>query len=150
MGNDELDYDDPEVEANWISARRNEVIRYLELEGISHGGVDDEPDYYVAPHASVWRVTDSTHKDRIAFWVICGDLPTDRVSADEAHDAREVLAHFGRSWAEVAACMKAGKKHPAITIGTPDEWEQLGPILEDLAETLSEISGDDALWEEQE
>lgn len=63
---------------------------------------------------------------------------------------REVLAHFSRSWVEVAAYMKAGKKHPTITIGPADKWKAFAPILEERARILAEISGDDSFWEEEE
>jgi hypothetical protein len=150
MGEEKVDYDDPVVEANWIKERREEVLQYLEIEGVIHGGVGEDPDYCCAPHASIWRVMNNIHPERIGLWAICGDLPTDIVSSDDARDVREVLAHFSRSWSEVAACMKAGKKHPTITIGPAEKWKELAPILEERTRILAAIAGDDSLWEEEE
>jgi hypothetical protein len=150
MSNDELNYDDPEVVQNWINDQKKCVLDFLREEGASHGGVPDEPDYCVAPHVAVWRVFNPNNVNSIGFWVISGDLPTDYVSSDDAHDVREVLGHFGRLWKEVAEYMTAGKKHPTVTIGPPEKWQELAPLLEERAEILCSLAENDECWEEED
>lgn len=148
------DYDDPEIFEEWLEEQREHVLAYLAAEGAAFDGIEecipDEPDFGVAPFLAVWPVLRPDNLDEVGYWVISGDLPTDYVSSDDAADAREVLLYFSKSWAEVAACMKTGEKHPDIAMPPPEMWPTLAPLLESRAEILRQYAEDDEIWEEDE
>lgn len=148
------EYDDPEILEEWLEEQREHVLEYLAGEGVAFQDIEDclpaEPDFCVAPYIAVWPVLQPLNPNYIAYWVISGDLPTDYVSGDDASDAREVLAHFSESWKEVAACMRAGEKHPTITMGPPEMWPKMAPLLEARSEILKKYVEDEDLWEEYE
>src|SRR5947207_722565 len=50
------DYDDPKLEAEWLSEHRTNVQRYLRDQGVEHGGVASEPEWFLAPYVSIWRI----------------------------------------------------------------------------------------------
>ena len=51
-----IDYDDPIIEAAWLAGQRTCVTDYLGRQGITHGGLAEAPDWFVAPYVSLWRV----------------------------------------------------------------------------------------------
>jgi hypothetical protein len=77
------DYDDPEVEERWCEQQRVAVNEYLQSQGVKHGRVGDWPAWHVAPYVSIWAIESVNRPEWIGWWVICGDLPTDYISASD-------------------------------------------------------------------
>ena len=77
------DYDDPVVEEKWCSERREQVAQYLLRENVTYGQIGEWPAWHVAPFVSIWAIESAASNNRLGWWVICGDLPTDYVSAAE-------------------------------------------------------------------
>jgi Domain of unknown function (DUF4826) len=142
------DYDNPEIEGKWCNKCRAEVAAYLKREGVKHGRVSEWPDWHVAPYVSIWAVESGHCPDWVGWWVICGDLPTDYVSAEIIKNPREAMHSIAARWFEVSGYMDLGKKHPTVNIGTPETWHSLGPLLKSRAQLLAKWAKDDTLWEE--
>lgn len=85
------DYDDPAVEEQWCEERRAEVTAYLQRERVEHGRVGEWPAWHVAPYVSIWAIESKKRVDSIGWWVICGDVPTDYVSATHMKHPRDVM-----------------------------------------------------------
>src|SRR5690242_10700557 len=96
------DYDDPQLEAQWVAEQRENVMSYLQSEGVQHGGVAAEAEWFLAPYVSVWIARSMKKPDTVGWWVISGDLPTDYLSGNEASDVRTALAAFAARWNEVS------------------------------------------------
>jgi hypothetical protein len=143
------DYDDPAGEASWVAAMREGVIAYLKREGVAHGGVWERPDLFVAPYVSIWRVVSRKNPRATGWWAIAGDLPTDYLSSADAHDAREAMKTIAARWRAAAESMKRGVQPSGLSIGTPDNWMELGPLLAARADLLARWADDDALWSKQ-
>lgn len=140
------DYDDPVVEERWCSERREQIEAYLLRENVRHGQIGDWPAWHVAPYVSIWAIESATHPDKLGWWVICGDLPTDYVSATGLKDPREALRAIVTRWSEVAEYMIRGEAHPSIQIGEAHSWTELGPLLESRANLLAKWVEDDSIW----
>ena len=144
------DYDNPEIEAQWCTERRDEVTKYLQGEGLVHGGIGAEPAWHVAPYVSVWTVESRLAPGTVGWWAICGDMPSDYVSADQAASPREAVRAIATLWREAAQYMARGEKHPTFQIGSGDLDAELAEMLASRAELLLEwVDGDEA-WEEDE
>ena len=141
------DYDDPKLEAEWLTKQRETVLRHLQGEGVQHGGVASDPDWFVAPYASIWAVESTTTPDAIGWWAISGDLPTDYLSGEEVADARVAMAAFARRWREVSACMLKGERHPTVKIGPPGREREFGDLLSRRAGILEDWVKDDEMWQ---
>jgi hypothetical protein len=140
---------DPEAEEAWCDSCREEVIQYLAQQHVSHRKVGEWPAWHIAPYASVWAIESKKKPGWVGWWAICGDLPTDYVTACEPVHPREALRAFSARWQDVAAYLERGATHPTITIGQPDEGPELAPLLASRAEVLLEWADDDDLWEEE-
>lgn len=147
------DYDDEQVFADWLEEQRNHVLEYLEAESFTpdqiDGCVPEEPDFCVAPYVAVWPVMEGADSDDLRCWVISGDLPTDYVSAEDAEDAREVLAYFANRWTEIAQCIKSGNEYPGIDPGPREEWPAQAAILEERANSLRALAEDESVWDDE-
>jgi len=84
-------FDDPAQEEKWCEERRAEVAAYLKAEGVSHGRIGEWPEWHVAPYASIWAIESAARPEWVGWWVICGDLPTDYVSADTIKHPRDAM-----------------------------------------------------------
>src|SRR6516162_8423168 len=127
MSND--DYDDPRLEADWLANQRETVSKYLQDQGVRHRGVAPDPDWFLAPHVSIWTVESMKRPGSIGWWAISGDLPTDYLSGGDAADARVAMAAFARRWHEVSAYMLRGERHPTVTIGPHGQEREFGDLL---------------------
>jgi hypothetical protein len=134
------------AERRWFAECRGAIDKYLQREGIAFGAIDKLPSWSVAPYVSIWAIADSAHTNRQAWWVICGDLPTDYISALSVAHPRHALRLIAHRWLEVSAYMLRGQAHPSIQIGSEAHWPQLGPLLKSRAETLFEWADDDDIW----
>lgn len=143
-----MDYDDPKIEEQWCRERRKEVADYVAAEQLAHGQIGDWPAWHLAPHASIWAIESRSKPDWVGWWVICGDLPTDYLSADSVKHPRDAMLGFVNRWQKAADLMAQGKSLPGFSIGPPEEWPALSPLLASRAELLQEIAADEGLWDE--
>ncbi len=141
------DYDDPKEEEKWCEERRAAVLAYLTKERIVHGRIGAWPAWHVAPYVSVWAVESKAQPDWVGWWVICGDSPTDYISAQTIKHPRAAISAISDRWFELAAYMLRGESHPDIQIGSPESWPQLGPLLQSRADTLADFASDDSVWQ---
>jgi hypothetical protein len=144
------DYDDPELEAQWFSERREEVANYLKGEGVMHGQIGDEPAWHVAPYVSIWAIEGLKSPGSVGWWAISGDLPNDYVPASKAKNPKEAMVAIASLWQEAAQYMARGERHPTFVIGTGENAEELAPMLESRAEILLDWANDPDVWEENE
>jgi hypothetical protein len=140
------DYDDPKIEAKWITEQRENVLRYLECQEVRHRGVAPRPDWFVAPYVSIWRVESMKKPGTVGWWAVSGDLPTDYLSGHDARDARTALAAFAKQWREASACMLRGEEHPDVRIGCPENRRQLGDLLRRRSKVFQDWANDDTMW----
>ena len=142
------DYDDPGVEEQWCEERRAQVTAYLQSEGVEHGRVGEWPAWHVAPHVSLWAIESKKRPGWIGWWAVCGDLPTDYMSAAEIKHPREAIRAIAEEWRNRAKLMASGEGHLNIRMGQPEDWASLAPLLETRASLLLEWANDDSLWED--
>jgi len=143
------DYDDPEIEAQWFTNRRDEIADYLQREGVTHGQISKEPAWYVAPYVSIWAIESAGSPGSLGWWVISGDLPNDYVSAQDAKTPREAIHAIASLWLEASQYMERGEEHPTFRIGAGENNEELAPILASRAEILLGWANDPEVWEEE-
>ena len=141
-------YDDPAVEEQWCEERRAQVTAYLQGEGVEHGRVGEWPAWHVVPYVSVWAIESKKRPERVGWWVICGDLPTDYVSAQGIKHPRAAVKSIAEAWREQARLMAAEETHPDIRLGRPEDWASLGPLLAARASMLLEWANDDSVWQD--
>jgi len=141
-----VDYDDPAVEERWCSERRQEVSAYLVGQGVNHGKVGTWPAWHVAPYVSIWAIESVKVPGSVGWWVICGDLPCDYLSAATVKHPREAMRAFAQQWKNVSKSLQAGAPHPHLTFGPPDQASVLAPGLESRSRTLAEWAEDDRMW----
>jgi Domain of unknown function (DUF4826) len=142
------DYDDPAVEKQWCADRRDDVARYLSGEGVTHGQIGDWPAWHVAPYVSVWAVESKVQPGWVGWWVICGDLPTDYVSAGKIKHPRKALQAFTDRWQQYCEAIRSGAVMSEISIGDGStDPADLVPLLESRSKTLERWARDDSIWE---
>jgi Domain of unknown function (DUF4826) len=143
------EYDDSAREEQWCEERRAQVIAYLQGERVEHGRVGEWPAWHVAPYVSIWAIESKKRPDWIGWWVICGDVPTDYISAAEIKHPREAMRAIAQNWRDQAKLMASGERDADIYIGEPKNWASLAPLLETRASMLLEWANDDSLWEDR-
>ena len=139
-------WDDPAVEERWCSERRQSLTYYLAKEGLNHGEVGSWPAWHVTPYISLWAVESLVAPGHVGWWVICGDLPTDYLSAGTVKYPKQALLAFADSWKEVALYMRSGVPHPNLRYGPPELNLKLAASLEERSELLHRLAEDDSLW----
>jgi hypothetical protein len=132
---------DPE-EAAWAAAQRERVVAYLASQQVDHAGLSLEPRWFLSPYVAVWAVRSKTNPDRIGWWAISGDLPTDYITCTSERDNAEVLLSFSRQWKAAAAHMSPGTQMPGYRIGSPGREKELAPLLLSRAEVLEHFARD--------
>jgi hypothetical protein len=142
------DYDDPKIEAQWLSACREEIACYLKREGIMHGEIGEEPAWYVAPYVSIWAIESPANLGSVGWWAISGDLPNDYISSSKTQNPRAAMAAIASLWQEAAQYMVCGERHPAFVIGNGENAEELALLLKSRAEILLDWANDPEVWEE--
>ncbi len=140
--------EDPDTEEKWCSDCRVEAAAYMKNAGVTHGRIGEWPAWHVAPCVSVWAIESSRQPDWIGWWVVCGDLPTDYVSAETIKHPREAMRSISERWTEVSDYMQRGEKHPSINLGQPEAWSQLASLLRSRAQVLARWVSDDSVWDE--
>lgn len=134
-------------EDQWIAEQRERVVEYLRMQEVDHLGVGDYPAFHVHPYLALWAVQSKKTPGAIGWWAISGDVPTDYISGRERRHPREALRAFSKYFREVSEYMLRGEPHPAVTIGKPDRWPELGGLLRTRAETLQDWADDDGMWD---
>lgn len=81
--------------AEWVRAQFQKANEYLATKGIIPDNVAVSESRYLPPFVAVWKLNT---RDKKAFWVISGDLPTDHMSISAAPDAREAIRAFALHW----------------------------------------------------
>jgi hypothetical protein len=141
------DYDDPAVEEQWCGERRADVERYLLGEGVEHGRIGEWPAWHVAPYVSVWAIESKVKPGWVGWWAICGDLPTDYISAGRIKHPRKALQAIADRWLRHCDLVRSGGKSSEFSIGgsegTPAD---LLPLLETRAAMLASWAQDDSMW----
>ena len=139
---------DPAAEERWCDERRSEVIDYLKKERVEHGRVGEWPAWHLAPYVSIWAIESKKSPESVGWWVICGDLPTDYVLAQEVQHPRDAMRSIAESWLEQASLMARGGTHPTLRVGRPEDRSSLAPLLGARATTLLTWANDDTVWDE--
>ncbi|MFC3814930.1 DUF4826 family protein [Lysobacter sp. GCM10012299] len=143
-----MDYDDPAVEEQWCSDRRSQVAAYLATEQVTHGQIGDWPAWHFAPYVSIWAIESHSELGWVGWWVICGDLPTDYVSASSIKHPRDAMLAFAHRWRSAAECLALGQSPPGFSLGAPSDGVALAPLLAARAGLLQDFATDTELWDE--
>jgi Domain of unknown function (DUF4826) len=141
------DWDERDDEG-WCRQQRASAIAYVADAPDSFGRVGDKPAWYVAPYIAIWAVDDPGQSGTVRWWVICGDLPTDYLSVEDAASPRQAAAAFAERWSNLAAHMQSGVIHPDSRIENRGDAPLLAPLLESRARLLAEFARDTTLWSE--
>ena len=138
--------DEIQPDVQWLAEQRERVLGYLEFEGVEHGGVPEDPDWFVAPYVAVWRVGSPEAPGEVGWWAISGDMPTDYISSSGAADALSAAGEFARNWRSYSEYLLRGQQHPRVAISGDARRKELGGRLWSSAELLSELAGEEDLW----
>ncbi|HSZ59350.1 MAG TPA: DUF4826 family protein [Tepidisphaeraceae bacterium] len=130
------------AEATWVAAERQQVITYLSSQGVKDAGISLEPRWFLSPYVAIWAVRSKANPDRIGWWAISGDLPTDYLTCKDEQDDADVLLAFARQWKAAAAVMANGAQLPNYLIGPPGRERELAPLLLSRAEFLEDFAKD--------
>ena len=141
-----MDYDDPKVEERWCNERQAEVTAYLQQERVAHGRIGEWPAWHIAPYVSVWAIESKSNPGWVGWWAICGDLPTDYVSAGNIRHPRDAIRAFSLRWHCAAESMAQGESPTDFSVGSPSDWPDLAPLLSSRASLLQEWSDDPEVW----
>ena len=93
-----VDAEDPLAEARWCAERRQEVTEYLSSQGLHHGEVGVWPAWHIIPYVSIWAIESLVVPGDVRWWTICGDLPTDYLSAATLKHPRKAILAFADTW----------------------------------------------------
>lgn len=125
-----------QAKAEWVRAQFQKANEHLASKGIIPDNVAVNDSRYLPPYLAVWKLNT---KDKQAFWVISGDLPTDHLPLSAAKDAREAVRAFSLNWQL--------KAQQIIAAGTMDNTQQdFAKLLVSRAHGLYEMFEKDELW----
>jgi hypothetical protein len=136
-------------ETSWIADQRRVVEEYLCRQKVDHLGVGECPAFFVHPYIALWAIQSKKAPGGIGWWAISGDLPTDYISSADGRHPREALRAFSRIWGEAASFMLRGEKHPDFSVGSPEQWPELGDLLNRRAKALREYADKDTIWNDE-
>ncbi len=140
------DWDDPTVEERWCAERRAQVTKYLAEQRVEHGEVGSWPAWHVVPYVSIWAIESLLTPGDVGWWAICGDLPTDYLSATRVKHPRKAMLAFADAWRETAGRMLNGLRPDEIAYGPPERNLELAPLLQNRADLLRQFAEDDSVW----
>ena|SRR5712671_5346412 len=141
------DYDNPKVEARWLTEQRMIVERYLEREEIRLVSVVKNPVWFIAPYVALWKTSELKSDKQISLWAISGDLPTDYLELSSAQSPREVMLNFGKHWKTMSKEMLKGNFPQNWRTGRAEDQKELGDLLEKRADILLDWAMDDKFWQ---
>ncbi len=123
----------------WIRSQFQKANQYLAGKGIIPDNVAVTESRYMPPLVALWKLNT---KDRQAFWVISGDLPTDHMPFSAAANARDAMRSFSLNWQ-----LKA--EHIVNSESVDKTQQDFANLLVSRAQGLYELFEDDALWQSQ-
>jgi Domain of unknown function (DUF4826) len=131
----------------WCAQQRAQITAHLKNERVKHGALSEWPAWHVAPIVSVWPLENKTEPGTIAWWVICGDVPTDTISADIPKTPRTAVRAFAKRWHDAATQMANAEPAKKITVGKSARAHELAMFLEVRARQLIDWANDDSMWD---
>ena len=144
-----MDYEDSIIEEQWCEERRVAVSTYLKSHGVKHGQISEWPAWHVAPYVSIWAVESDLRSGWVGWWVLCGDLPTDYISAGNINHPRDAMRAIAERWLEDSALMARGEQLQGRSTGSPAESAKLAELLATRANLLIKWANDESLWREE-
>jgi hypothetical protein len=138
-------FDDPVVEEQWCLERQSDVSEHLKRDGVVHGCIGEWPAWHVAPYVSLWAIESIKRPGEIGWWAICGDLPTDYISADSIHHPRDAMRAIASRWLDLIPHMIVGASS-AVQLASAESRKDFAPLLERHAKQLLSWAEDDSHW----
>ena len=143
--------DEPGIDANdprekWCTERRQQVLDYLDAAQLVRGDLADIPAWLVYPYVSLWAVESHRTPGYIGWWVICGDCPTDYVTARGDGSPRTAVRDIAAQWQAAVPYLARGEQHPDFALGRSEDARTLAPLLSARAEALLRLADEDDLW----
>jgi hypothetical protein len=130
---------DPD-EAKWIASHRELVMRYLTSQRVEHNGVSLEPRWFLSPYVAVWAIRSRNNPERVGWWAISGDVPTDYMTCGSEQNSADILLAFAARWRDAAKHMARGEQPDGFTIGDLSKARELAPLLATRAELLHDLA----------
>jgi hypothetical protein len=129
-------------DAEWIAGQRQVVVDYLVSQRLQHGGVSLEPRWFMSPYLALWAIRSRANPDRVGWWAISGDVPTDYIMCGDEQDPGDVLTEFSKLWKMAAKKMAVGEQLDNCIIGggNPARAKEIAPLLLRRAEMLQELA----------
>jgi hypothetical protein len=137
------DFNDPKIVERWCGEQRAYIENYLRQHEVPHGPIAASAAWHAAPYLSVWSV-ESDKPGKIAWWVICGDVPADHVSAKFVNNPREALRTFAARWRRMASAIRGREDIPELAAIPRSDRPQLGKLLADHADLLDRAADNEA------
>lgn len=129
-----------QARAEWVRAQFQKANEYLASKGILPDTVAVKESRYLPPYLAIWKLNS---KDKKAYWVISGDLPTDHLALSAAADAREALRAFSLHWQ-----MKAQQ---IVDAGITDKTQvEFANLLVSRAHSLYDMFNEESLWQPEQ
>jgi hypothetical protein len=104
--------EEPLTEEAWCAARGVDVALHMQRLELEIGRIGEWPAWHVMPYASIWAVESLHRPEFVGWWVICGDLPTDSIAAQDLPAPRDALRAFGKRWVQQAESLDRGEVAP--------------------------------------
>lgn len=141
---------EPTAEDTWCAERSADVVACLQRQRIEHGRIGEWPAWFVMPYASIWAVESPHRPEWIAWWVICGDLPSDVLAAHDLATPRDALRAFGKRWLLQGESLDRGDVPPAWAHEPHDALPKLAALLKRRGVALQVWADDAAAWPAEE
>ncbi|MDX1390827.1 MAG: DUF4826 family protein [Rheinheimera sp.] len=126
-----------QARATWVREQFQKANQHLASKGILPDNVAVAESRYLPPFFAVWKLNT---KDKQAFWVISGDVPTDHMALAAAQNARDAVRAFSLQWQL--------KAQQIVDAGIADKTQQeFVSMLINRAHGLYEMFSNDALWQ---
>ena len=123
----------------WVRTQYQKANEYLASKGILPDNVAVTESRYLPPYFAVWKLNT---KDKQAFWVISGDLPTDHMPFSTANNAREAVRAFSLHWQL--------KAQQIIDAGVTEQTQKdFANLLVNRAHSLYDMFNADELWQQE-
>ena len=84
----------------------------------------------------------------VGWWVICGDLPTDYVSAAAIKHPRAAIRSIAEEWREQARPSTSQERRDDIRIACPADWQSLALLLDARASLLLGFASEESVWQD--
>ena len=146
----EPNYDDDAVSDAWCAEMRLEVVQYVKSEDLQVGEIGEWPAWHAAPYVSVWAIESVATPGFIGTWVLCGDLPTDRLDDEPCGHPRVAMAKIAERWKVYVDNVRNGRPNDEMEIESGDDPDEMLEMLLSRAEVLLEWASDDELWDDDE